>query len=71
MSLLELGQYLGVFVDMLTADSKYLVQYCGNWRFLIEMQFSEKRKTFLYFLSHLWNLHETSSILKKKDDGHS
>ena len=46
MSPLVLVEILGVFVDILTADCKYPVQYCENLQLLIQMQLSEKPKTF-------------------------
>ena len=49
MSPLVLGENLGVFINTLTADDKYPVQDCKNLPFPIQMQFSEKRKTFLNF----------------------
>ena len=57
---------LTVFVNTLTADSKYPVQYCGNLQLAIQMQFSEKGKMFLNFLFHFWNLHRILKILNKK-----
>ena len=35
-----------VFVNALTADCKYPVQYCWNLELPIQRQLSEKRKTF-------------------------
>ena len=49
MSPLVLSEILGVFVKTLTADSKYRVQDCKNLPLLIQMQLSEKRKTFSKF----------------------
>ena len=37
---------LEVFVGRLTADGKYRVRYCKNLRLAIQMQLSDKRKTF-------------------------
>ena len=41
-----LYEILQVFVDILTADCKYPVQYCGNLPLTIQMQLSEKGKAF-------------------------
>ena len=49
MSPLLLGEVLVAFADRLTADGKYLVQNCENMLLLIQMQLSEKRKTFSGF----------------------
>ena len=49
MSALELGKVLGVFVNTLSADDKYSVQYCQNLQLPIQMQLSEKRRRFSEF----------------------
>ena len=41
MSLLVLGEMLGVSVNTLTADGKYFVQDCENLLLAIQMQLSE------------------------------
>ena len=46
MSPLDLGELLKVFVNTLTAGEKYPVQDCQNLHLPIQMQLSEKRKTF-------------------------
>ena len=51
MSLLGLGQILGVFVQIMSADCKYPVQYCQNLRLLIQMQ-----KHWLPMVSILFNI---------------
>ena len=43
---LVLGEILGVFVDTLSADAKYNVEYYENLRLKIQMQLSEKQKAF-------------------------
>ena len=48
-SALELGEVLGVFVNTLSADDKYSVQYCQNLQLPIQMQLSEKRSRFSEF----------------------
>ena len=57
---------LRVFVNTLTADGKYPRQGCRNLQLLIQMQLSEKRKTFSMFLFHFWMLHQILNILKEK-----
>ena len=66
MSPLVLGEILAVFVNTLTADGKYPVQGCENLQLPIQMQLSEKRKTFSQFLFHLSMLREILNILKEK-----
>ena len=39
----------GAFVNTLAADGKYLCQYCENLQLPIQMQLSEKPKTFSQF----------------------
>ena len=71
MSSLVLGEILGVFVNTLTADGNYLVPDWENFQLPIEMQLSEKRKTFSQFFVPVL---ESTSIFKhfeKKDDRHS
>ena len=43
---LVLGEILGVLVNTLTADGKCLVQDCENLQLPIQVQLSQKRKTF-------------------------
>ena len=68
---LGLVEFLAVFANLLTPDGKYPVQDCDNLQLHIQMQFSEKRKSFFNFLFHLWNLHQILNLLKKKDHSHS
>ena len=57
------GEILGVFVNTLSADGKYPVQYCENLKVQFQMQLSEKRKTFpLIFLES----YQILNILRKK-----
>ena len=44
-----LGEILGVFVNTWTADGSYPVQDCQNLQPPIQMQLSQKRKTFSEF----------------------
>ena len=46
MSPLMLGGVLGVYIDTLTANAKYPVQVCENLQLPIELQLSQKRKSF-------------------------
>ena len=62
---LVLGEILGMFVNTLTSDRKYPVQGCQNLQLPIHMQLSEKKKRFLNFIFHFWNLHQTLKFWKK------
>ena len=62
---------LGVFVNRFTADRKYPDQDCEKLELPIQMQLSEKRKTFCRFFFHFWNDHQILNIFQKKDDCNS
>ena len=66
-----LGEILGMFVNILTADGKYSVQGCEKLQLPIQMQLYEKRKTFSqFFISFL----ESTSKFKhfeRKDNCYS
>ena len=49
MSPLVLGEILGIFVNTLTPDGKYPVPGSENLQLPIQMQLSEKQKTFSEF----------------------
>ena len=49
MSRLVSGQILGVFLYTLSSDGSYPVQGCENLQLPIQMQLSEKQKTFPQF----------------------
>ena len=66
MSPLVLGEIVGVFLNTLTDDGMYPVQGCENLQLPIQMQLSEKQKSFSNFLLHLRNLHRILNILTKK-----
>ena len=66
MSLLVLSEILDVFVNTLTADGKYPVQDCENLQLPIQVQLSEKHKTFFHFFFDLGNLLQALNILKEK-----
>ena len=61
MSPLLIGEVLVVFVNRLTADGKYHVQDYENLQAPIQMQLSEKRKSFSEFFVPF---HEFTSIFK-------
>ena len=63
---LVLGELLGVFVNTLTGDAKYLVQDCENLLLPIQMNSLKNLKLFPNFLFHFWNLHQILNILKKR-----
>ena len=60
-----------VFVNWFTCDGKYPVQDCENSQLPIQMQLSEKRKTFSEF--SVTFLESTSEFkhFEKKDECHS
>ena len=68
---LELGEISGVFVNTLTADDKYPVQYCQNLLLPIRMQFSKKRKTFSQSFAKFPECTSNFKHFKRKDDPHS
>ena len=49
MSPLVLGEILGEFINTLTSDGKYPVRGCENLQLPIQMQLSEREKTFSPF----------------------
>ena len=53
------------FGKTLTPNEKYLVRDYKNLPSPIQMQLSQKRKTFFQFFFHFWNLHQMLNILKK------
>ena len=58
-----------VFVNTLTADYKYPVQYCRNLQLPIQIHLSEKRKTFSEcFVPFLESMSSFKHFLQK-DDG--
>ena len=70
MSPLVLGEVLVVFLNRSTADGNYPVQDCENLQHAIQMQLSEKRKTFIAFF--VLFLESTSNFkhFEKKDEIH-
>ena len=71
MSPLVLGEILGVFVNTLTADGKYPVQGCENLQLPIQMQLSEKQKTFSKFFVPFLESSSNFKHFEKKVDCHS
>ena len=66
-----LGDVLVVFVNRLTADGKYPVQDCENLLLPIQMQLSEKRKTFIEFFVPFLESTSNFKHFEKKDDRHT
>ena len=64
--LLLTWQILGLLFNTLAADKKYPVLNRDNMTIPIQMQLSQKQKTFSNFLLHLLNLDEILNILTKK-----
>ena len=71
MSLLVLGKILGVFVDTLPADGMYPVEYYENLRLPIQMQLSEKRKSFSQFFVPFVESTSNFKHFEEKVDSHS
>ena len=70
MSPLGLGEILGVFVETVTADSKYPVPDFKNFQLPIQMQLSEKRKTFSKFFVPFLESTSNFKRFQRKDDRH-
>ena len=62
---------LGVFVNTLTADGKYLVQGCENLQLPIQMQLYEKQKTFSDIFIQFLESTSNFEHFERKDDRHS
>ena len=67
MSPLVLGEILGVFVNTLTGDGKYLFQDFQNLSFHIQMQISEKLKIFSEFFVPFLESTSNFKHFEKKD----
>ena len=59
-------QNLGLFVNTLTADDKQSILERDNLTQPIQIQFSNKQKTFSNFLVNFKNLDQLLNILEKK-----
>ena len=68
---LVLGDVLVVFFNGLTADGKYPVEDCVNFQLPIQMQLSEKRKTFFEFFDRFLESRSNFKHFAKNDDCHS
>ena len=66
-----LGDVLVVFANRLTADGKYPVQDRENFHLPIQMQLSEKRKTFSGFFVPFLEYISNFKGFESKDDCHS
>ena len=71
MSPAVLGEILGVFLNILTSNGKYTVQDVENLQLSIEIQLSEKRKTFSQFFVLVVESTSNFKHFEKKHDGHS
>ena len=67
---LVLREILEVFVDTLTANGKYPVQYCENLRLPIQMQLSQKGKTFSEVFVAFMESTSNFKHFRKKDHCH-
>ena len=71
MSPLVLGEILELFGNTLTADGKYPVQCCENLQLPIQMQLSEKPKSFSEFFVRFLDSIVNFEYFEKKHDGHT
>ena len=71
MSPLVLGEILGAFINSLTAKGKCPVQGCENLELRIQMQLSEKRKTFSPFFVPFLDSTSNFEHFDTKDHRHS
>ena len=65
MSALVTSEIFRLFVNTLTPDDKYSRRNMQIFWQKIQTPLSQKRKTFVDFLLHFWNVHEIYNILKK------
>ena len=68
MSPLVLCEVLVVFVNWLTVNDKYPVQDCENWQLSIQMQLSEKQKTFFQVFVPFLESTSNSKHSEKEND---
>ena len=66
-----LGEILGAFVNTLTADGKYPAPDCENLQLGIQVQLSEKRKTFSQFFVPFLESTSNFKNFERKHDCHS
>ena len=65
-SALGTSEIFRLFVNMLTRDVKDSRRNMQIFWQQFQTLLSQKKKTFLDFLLHFWNVHETYNILKKE-----
>ena len=53
-------------VNTLTPDDKYSRRYMQIFGQQLQTSLSQKRKAFVNFLLHFWNVHEIYNILKRE-----
>ena len=68
MSALVISEIFRLFGNTLTPDVKYSRRNIRTFWQHLQTPLSQKRKTFLDFLLHFWNVHEIENILKKKEE---
>ena len=68
---LVLREILGVFVNILTCNAKYSVQESDNLPLPIQMQLSEKRKTFSRLFVPFLESTSNFKRFQEKDNRHS
>ena len=59
-------EIIGLFVNTWTGDYKYLVMDFVNLPFSFKFSYLGKKKHFLSFFFHLWNLHQIWTFSKKR-----
>ena len=60
-----------MFVNILTADDRYSLFNIDNLRHLIQMQQSQKQKTFSQFVAAFWKGKLKFEHFQRKDHSHS
>ena len=65
-----LGEILEMFLNTLSADGKYPIEDWDNLPFQIQMQLSEKLKTFYWLFVPYLESTSKFKYFEKKDDGH-
>ena len=65
------GEMLGLSLNTLTSDGKYPVQGCENLQLPLQMQLSEKGKTFSQFFVPFLDSTCNFGYFDRKDDRHS
>ena len=66
-----LVEIIGVFSNTLTSDGKYPVQGCESLRLPIQMQLSEKQKSFSVFFVPFLDSASNFELFERKCDRHS